>query len=101
MQSVLDDIQELLLISYVSWMFALCCVLYQGFPGGAGGMREAWIPSLGREDPLELSWLLFRCSVVSHPLEQAMAAHSGILACEIPRTEERGRLQSIGLDMTE
>ena len=33
-----------------------------------------------------------------------MATHSGILACRIPRTEEPGRLQSMGSqesDMTE
>ena len=30
-----------------------------------------------------------------NPLEKKMAAHS--LACEIPRTEEPGRLQSMGL----
>ena len=32
-----------------------------------------------------------------HALEKAMAAHSGILPWEIPRTEERGGLQSTGL----
>ena len=90
---------------YVSQTFALCCVLYQGFPGGAVvknllPMQEMWIPSPGRQDPLELL-LLFSCSVVSHPLEQEMATHSGILACEIPRTEECGGLQSTLLDMTE
>ena len=31
------------------------------------------------------------------PLEEAMAAHSGILIWEIPRTEEPGGLQSMGL----
>ena len=30
-------------------------------------------------------------------LEEEMATHSSILAWEIPRTEEPGRLQSIGL----
>ena len=30
------------------------------------------------------------------PLEEDMATHSSILACRIPWTEERGRLQSIG-----
>ena len=37
-------------------------------------------PSLGGEDPLE----------------EEMAPHSSILAWEIPRTEELGRLQSTG-----
>ena len=38
------------------------------------------------------------------PLEKGMATHSSILAWEIPRTEEPGRLQSMGfkeLVMTE
>ena len=30
-----------------------------------------------------------------NPLEEAMATHSSILAWEIPRTEEPGRLQSM------
>ena len=42
-------------------------------------MRETWIPSLGREDPLE----------------KEMATHSSIVAWRIPWTEETGRLQSI------
>ena len=51
-------------------------------------MQEIWVQSLGREDPLE----------------EEMATHSSILAWEIPRTEEPGRLQSMGckeLDKTE
>ena len=50
-------------------------------------MQEMRVPSLGREDPLE----------------EKMATHSSILAWEIPRTEESGRLQSMEsreLDMT-
>ena len=43
-------------------------------------MRETWVQSLGREDPLE----------------KEMAAHSSTLARKIPWTEERGRLQSMG-----
>ena len=43
-------------------------------------MQETRVPSLGQEDPLE----------------QEMAAHSGILAWKIPWTEELGRLQFIG-----
>ena len=38
------------------------------------------VGSLGQEDPLE----------------QEMATHSGILAWEIPRTKEPGRLQYMG-----
>ena len=44
-------------------------------------MRETWVRSLGREDPLE----------------KEMAAQSSILAWKIPWTEEPGRLQSMGL----
>ena len=44
-------------------------------------MQEAWLPSLGGEDPLE----------------KRKATHSSILAWRIPRTEEPGRLQSMGL----
>ena len=59
-----------------------------GFPGGSAGKEsacntgatEAWVQSLGREDPLE----------------EEMATHSSVLAWEIPRTEEPGGLQSMG-----
>ena len=44
-------------------------------------MQETQIQSLGWEDPLE----------------KGMAAHSRILAWEIPWTEEPGGLQSVGL----
>ena len=50
-------------------------------------MQETWIQSLGQEEPLE----------------KEIATHSSILAWRIPRTEELGRLQSMGwqeLDMT-
>ena len=43
-------------------------------------MQETRVLSLGREDPLE----------------KETATHSSILAWEIPRTEESGRLQSTG-----
>ena len=43
-------------------------------------MWEAWVQSLGREDPLE----------------KEMATHSNILAWKIPWTEEPSRLQSMG-----
>ena len=41
-------------------------------------MRETWVGSLGRDDPLE----------------EGMAIHSSILAWEIPWTEEPGGLHS-------
>ena len=44
-------------------------------------MRETWVRSLGREDPLE----------------KEMATHSSILAWKIPWTEEPGGLLSMGL----
>ena len=43
-------------------------------------MQETWIQFLGWEDPLE----------------KGAATHSNILAWIIPRTEEPGRLQSMG-----
>ena len=43
--------------------------------------EEMWVPSLGREDPLE----------------KGMATHSSTLAWEIPQTEGPGRLWSLGL----
>ena len=43
-------------------------------------MRETWVRSLGREDPLE----------------KEKATHSSILAWKTPRTEKPGRLQSMG-----
>ena len=43
-------------------------------------MRETWVRSLGREDPLE----------------KEMASHSSTIAWKIPWTEEPGRLQSMG-----
>ena len=44
-------------------------------------MWETWVRSLGREDPLE----------------KEMTIHSSAIAWKIPRTEELGRLQSMGL----
>ena len=44
-------------------------------------MWETWVRSLGEEDPLE----------------KEVATHSSDLAWKIPWTEERGRLQSMGL----
>ena len=56
-----------------------------GFPGGSvvknlPAIQEMQVRFLGGEDPLE----------------REMAMHSSILAWEIPRTEEPGRLQSRG-----
>ena len=62
---------------------------YRGFPGGTSGKEptchcwrhEMRVRSLGQEDPLE----------------EGRATHSGIFAWRIPRTEETGGQQSIGL----
>ena len=43
-------------------------------------MRETWVQSLGREDPLE----------------KDMAIYSSTIAWKIPWTEEPGRIQSMG-----
>ena len=43
-------------------------------------MRETWVRSLGREDPLE----------------EVVATHSSILVWRIPWTEELGGLPSMG-----
>ena len=59
-----------------------------GFPGGTSGKeptcqcrrRETQVQSLGQENPLE----------------EGMAAHSGIRAWRIPGTEEPGGLQPVG-----
>ena len=63
--------------------------IFLGFPGGASDKEstcqcrryEMWVQSLRQEDPLE----------------EEMAPYSSILTCWIPRTEEPGRLQSMGL----
>ena len=44
-------------------------------------MQETWVQFVGQEDPLE----------------EGMATHSSTLAWTIPRTEEPGGLQSMGL----
>ena len=44
-------------------------------------MRDTWVRSLGREDPLK----------------KEMAIHSSTIAWKIPWTEEPVRLQSMGL----
>ena len=62
--------------------------LSRGFPGGLVKSlcamqemwQELWVQSLGCKDQLE----------------KEMAAHSSILAWEIPWTEEPGELQSMG-----
>ena len=60
--------------------------VFLGFPCGSDGknlpgMRETWIHSLGWKDLLE----------------KGTATHCSILVWRIPWTEDRGRLQSMGL----
>ena len=81
-------------IIYIYTMVHMCVyickyiyVYTHGFPGGSmvknlssmQEMPDMWIPSQGREDPLE----------------EGMASHSKILAWRIPWTENPVRLQSI------
>ena len=76
------------------WSLSLPCIASdcQGFraslmaqwlksPPAMQETQEMWVWSLGQEDPLQ----------------KGMATHSSILPWEIPGTEERGGLQSIGL----
>ena len=50
-------------------------------PANAGDARDAYLILGVRKDPLE----------------EEMATHSGVLAWRIPRTEEPGGLQSMGV----
>ena len=68
-------------------MFIMYLACYTDFLGGSlienlVPMQETWGQSLGQEDPQE----------------KEMATHSSILAWRIPRTEEPGGLQSVGLE---
>ena len=66
----------------------LSLMFIKGFPSGSvvknpcgmQEMKEMWVRSLGREDPLE----------------QEMTTHSSFLVWRIPLTEEAGGLQSMG-----
>ena len=60
------------------------CKSFRGFPGSSEvkclpAVRETWVQTLGREDPLE----------------KEMATHSSTLAWKIPWMEEPGRLHSM------
>ena len=62
----------------------------QVFPGGSAVknlllMQEMWVWPRGQEEPLE----------------KEMATHSSIPCWEIPRTEEPGRLQSMGSQVSD
>ena len=66
---------------------------YQGtsFPGGASGKEPTCQCRRGKRP----GWV--RSLSGGRSLEEGMATHSSILAWKIPWTEERGRLQSMGL----
>ena len=60
--------------------------IFMGFPGGSvvknlPAKQEIWVRSLGLEDPQE----------------KEMVTHSGILAWELPWTEDPGGLWSMGV----
>ena len=64
-----------------AWLqFILSVILKGGHLAADTAVRETWVRSLGWGDPLE----------------REMAAHSSILAWEIPWTEEPGELPSMG-----
>ena len=75
-------------MSFFNTVSYLVITLYLGFPAGSAvknlpvmqELQETWVQFLSQEDSLE----------------EGMVAHSSILAWRIPRTEEPGRLQSIG-----
>ena len=61
------------------WGFPLAVVVKNPL-ANAGRLKRCWVPSLGRDDPLE----------------EGMATHPSILAWRISWTEEPGGLQSWG-----
>ena len=75
-----------------SWVRKICwrrdrlpTPVFLGFPGGSDGKESACnVGDLVRS----LDW--------EDPLEKGKANHSSVPACRFPRTEEPGRLQSIG-----
>ena len=62
------------------YIFGLLSVIVKNLPDNAGDSRDMGL-HLGQEDSLE----------------EEMSTHSCILAWKIPRTEESGQLQSMGL----
>ena len=59
-----------------------------GFPSGSAGKNLPAMQELQETQIWSLDW--------EDPLEEGMATHSSILPGESPRTEELGRLQSMG-----
>ena len=73
------------LFDTMAFFFWSITTVVLGLPCGSliknPAMQETWVRSLGQEGPLE----------------KKMAAHSSILAREIPWTQEPGGLQFIGV----
>ena len=69
----------------LSSSFPLAICLRMGFPGG---LLVKNLPAKQEMQVRSLAW--------EDPLEKGMATHSGILAWEIPWTEEPDGLQSMG-----
>ena len=65
---------------------------YQGFLYNGASLPVVKNIPVRAEDTRDLGSILGR----EDPLEEEMATHSGILAWEIPWTEEPGGLQSVG-----
>ena len=63
---------------------------HRDFPSGASGIKNLPADAGDTRDTSLIPGL-------GNPLEEDKATHTGILACEIPWTQESGRLQSMGL----
>ena len=68
------------LVRFLGWALQYSCASLVAQTVKNPAMQEAWVRSLGWEDPLE----------------KEMATLSSILAWRIPWTQEPGRLQSMG-----
>ena len=75
-ENIRERIQNYLGIMYLFMKASLVAQMVKNLPA----MQETWVWSLGQEDLLE----------------KEMATYSSIIAWEIPRTEEPGRLESRG-----
>ena len=60
-------------------------------------MDRAFLGAQGVKNPHAMQETGVRSPSWEDPLQEEMAIHSGIIARRIPRTEEPGVLQSIGL----
>ena len=73
------------MILFFFFLFLAVSLSWYSFPGGSDGKESTCnVGDLGSIPGLE------------RPLEEGMATHSSILAWRIQRTEEPGRLQSMG-----